>query len=751
MGGEERVGRAVIQRISQAVSHTLIAGVGIGFSVLFLCGCAHVGGGSATGPDSSAADNKDLPPPTPGAVHELSSSHAADAPAPAVTDEELDTIPVEINAKVEQWISYFQRKGRPYMERYLARSGRYMKVMRHILRQNGLPEDLIFVALIESGFSSKITSRAAAVGYWQFMRGTGRRYGLEINALLDERRDPILSTQAAADYFKGLYSIFGSWYLSMAAYNVGENKVMREVARNRTRDFWELARKRRLPRETMNYVPKFIAAKLIARSPEKYGFNDIEYDEPLDFELIQVRQPVNLRLMAEKMSLDYDDFKSMNPKFRGEIAPPKPSGVLELRVPPKTSQQALVAANASVVDKVELVADAGETETYKIRRGDSLYTIARKFHTTVAWLRDVNELSRRRKLRVGRNIQVPDRTRKKVAEKSRLVAQQLAAQQLAAQQASEQLAAQQLAAQQASEQLAAQQLAAQQSVSQQPASQPSGAQQVVSQQPVSQQPVVQPGTQELASQQPPSAQPSKVDPQVEASVAQASQPAAKTGEASDQQAQSAQVKTAGASDSNSTEAVVKAAADEDQTQAETKHEIETPQGTYYIVQSGDSLSTIAEEYDSSVRELLRMNKLRRGAILRVGMKLKVPKDDGLPQELDAEEQTSGKVQESGDRASQKPGTSFYRVKGTRVATPASAQQGLVRRMARLALAQAGPSGTSAVENKVHIVKRGENLTAIAQRYGVPMDLIRQRNRIAKSGRLLAGRRILIPTESSIRR
>src|SRR5690606_22915050 len=138
---------------------------------------------------------------------------------------------------------------------------------------------------------------------------------LDINAFVDERRDPVFATQAAAEYFKGLYSVFGSWYLAMASYNVGENRVKREVMNHYTRDFWELARKKRLPAETINYVPKFIAAKMIGKDPAKYGFDDIDYLPPIEFDHITVSQPVNLRMMAEKLNLNYEDFKALNPKF----------------------------------------------------------------------------------------------------------------------------------------------------------------------------------------------------------------------------------------------------------------------------------------------------------------------------------------------------------------------------------------------------------------------------------------------------
>jgi len=375
---------------------------------LAMSSCAHKStlAGSAPGVQTASGTDSSSDSEAP---QDIPSFHLKDADAPATVTEEFETIPTEVNPLVEKWITYFQGRGRPHMERYLARSTRYEKLMKKVLRDNGLPEDLFYIALIESGFNSKAASHAAAVGYWQFIRGTGKRYGLEISRFVDERRDPVLSTQAAAEYFKGLYSVFGSWYLAMASYNVGENRVKKEVMANYTRDFWELAKKRRLPAETINYIPKFIAAKLIGKNPEKYGFTEIDYMPPIEFDSMATTQPVNLRVMADKMNYNYEDFKALNPKFKGEVAPMKGS-VLTLRVPVGMIEQAKLAAAESAVSKVEYVADAGDTQTYKIRRGDNLYLIARKYRTTVAYLRDLNDLTRGKKLSIGMKLQVPDRT-----------------------------------------------------------------------------------------------------------------------------------------------------------------------------------------------------------------------------------------------------------------------------------------------------------------------------------------------------
>ncbi len=328
----------------------------------------------------------------------------------AAQNEELEMTPVEVNEKVEMSIKYFQTRGRPHMERYLARSTRYEALMKKVLRDNKLPEDLFYIALIESGFSSSAFSHASAVGYWQFIRGTGKRYKLQINKMVDDRRDPVLATQAAANYFKTLHDIFDSWYLSMAAYNVGEGRVIRAVKKYRTKDFWELSRiKRALPAETDNYVPKYVAAKLIAKNPDKYGFDGIDYMTPIEFDHIKFDKPMNLRVLAEKMNVNYEDFKDLNPKYKGEIAPLE-NGFLELRIPPGMSVAAQTASTESVASEVDFVPDQNETQVYKVARGDTFSTIARKFKTNIAYLREINDFPRKKKLKLGQKIFVPDRT-----------------------------------------------------------------------------------------------------------------------------------------------------------------------------------------------------------------------------------------------------------------------------------------------------------------------------------------------------
>lgn len=403
-------GEFVKHKSSKNNSQSILIATIVAIGAIYFSGCAHSKKQTA---EEATTDKKAV----------IVESLAVDEPAQfrvtdanlaqtnSVATEELEIIPTEINSQVEKWITYFQGRGRPHMEKYLLRSTRYEALMKKVLRDNKLPEDLFYIALIESGFSSQAFSHASAVGYWQFIRGTGKRYKLKINQLVDERRDPVLSTQAASEYFKDLYGMFNSWYLSMAAYNVGEGRVLKATRKYRTNDFWELARhKRALPRETDDYVPKFIAAKLIAKNPDKYGFEGIDYMAPIEFDHITVAQPVNLRVMAEKMNYNYEDFKALNPKYKGEIAPLDTENSLGLRIPAGSYEVAMKAAQESFADKVEYVADMNEFQNYKIRRGDTFATVARKFRTNVAYLRDINDFPRKKKLKVGQVIYVPDRT-----------------------------------------------------------------------------------------------------------------------------------------------------------------------------------------------------------------------------------------------------------------------------------------------------------------------------------------------------
>lgn len=327
-------------------------------------------------------------------------------PKPVIGTHDLLTVPPEGEPLVQKWISYFQGRGRPHMERYLSRLGRYEEYMTDILVAEGLPRELIYVALIESGFSTHARSHASAVGYWQFIRSTGRGYNLVINSMVDERKNPTRATEAASQYFKALYNVFGSWPLALASYNAGENRVMRSIMRNYTRDFWTLALTKQLPTETSNYVPKFIAAARICQEPEKYGFDHVVRMPGLAYETIELKQGVSMRLMAQNLGVSVNTLKDLNPAFNTDFVPIYRGSSTEFKVPQGMKEKAIAAASSSVT-KHRYIAQEDSAESHRVRRGDSLYRIARRYGTTVAALQRHNNLSNRSIIRPGMVLKIP--------------------------------------------------------------------------------------------------------------------------------------------------------------------------------------------------------------------------------------------------------------------------------------------------------------------------------------------------------
>ena len=322
-------------------------------------------------------------------------------------------VPNEMNQDVERWLAYFTGSGYRRMQQYLHRSGRYAPLMTKILKEEGVPEDLVYVVFVESGFNSQARSPAAAVGYWQFIRRTGQYYGLRIDRHLDERRDPELSTQAAAKYFKSLYSLFGSWYLSLAAYNAGENRIKSLVMKHHTRNFWELARMRKLPRETMNYVPQYLAARRIAKDPLTYGF-DVQYASPLAFTKVPLSHPIsNIRVFCDELGISRKEFRALNPAILGSYVPINHRTDPFVRVPIDTkNKQELVQAALlrSRSDKRGL--GTSSSLLYRVRRGDTLFDIARRYRVSLSSLRRANglDLKRATRLHVGQKLVVPTHT-----------------------------------------------------------------------------------------------------------------------------------------------------------------------------------------------------------------------------------------------------------------------------------------------------------------------------------------------------
>ncbi len=334
-----------------------------------------------------------------------------DEEAEAAEKGELPTfdIPVVRNAKVEVWLDYFQGRGRKWMSIWLERSGKYVPFMRKILRDHGLPEDLVNLAMIESGFSARAYSRARAVGPWQFMKATGRIYGLRSDFWVDERRDPEKSSIAAARHLKDLYDQFQSWKLAAAAYNAGSGKVQRAIRRYKTEDFWELTKGKYLKPETRNYVPKMIAAALIAKEPAKYGFVNIQYESPLEYDKVIVPFPINLFTLSQKANVDLEAIMDMNPELNHPVTPPAVEAY-ELRVPSGTSHQFMMALNSFTDDD-----KAGYT-AHRIRRGDTLARLSAIYRVSQKNILKANNLKTARDLRPGRDIVIPRQLNQHLAD-----------------------------------------------------------------------------------------------------------------------------------------------------------------------------------------------------------------------------------------------------------------------------------------------------------------------------------------------
>lgn len=320
------------------------------------------------------------------------------------------SMPVVENERVRYFVNFFCGKKRDFFERSLARSGRYIPMMAAILREEGLPEDLVYLSLIESGFSPYAYSPAKAVGPWQFIRSTGLRYGLKINGWVDERRDPYKSTRAAAAYLKDLHLQFGEWFLAAAAYNAGEGKVEKAVNRSRTNDFWRLSQKTYLNSETRNYVPKFIAAALIAAAPEKCGFEDVLYESPMEYDEVIIKRPLKLKTVAELTNTTEETIKELNPALLRNLTPPSKDGFV-LRVPAGSGE---IFAQA-----YELLPESAKVRmiTHKVKKGETLTGIAKSHRLSVSRLMELNNLKSHR-LQVGQElIVVSDGVRKKARKK----------------------------------------------------------------------------------------------------------------------------------------------------------------------------------------------------------------------------------------------------------------------------------------------------------------------------------------------
>lgn len=313
-------------------------------------------------------------------------------------------IPVEMQPLVAQYIQFFQGPGRKWFRKWVSRSTRYIPVMQPILEQKGLPRDTVYLAMIESGFSAHAYSWAHAAGPWQFISSTGREYGLRQDFWVDERRDPIKATHAAANYLKRLYSELGHWYLAWAGYNTGGGRVRRMMDRHGTSDFWALSMERGFAKETQHYVPKLIAAALVAKHPAAFGFREEEFDyEPLlEFDEVKLVDATDLGVIARAAGVSVKDVQELNPELKRWCTPPatekKP---YVLRLPKGTSEQ--FAKNFQQLSPNERLS----FRIHKVKRGDTLSRIALTYGTAAEAILQFNRLKSARSLRINAELAIP--------------------------------------------------------------------------------------------------------------------------------------------------------------------------------------------------------------------------------------------------------------------------------------------------------------------------------------------------------
>jgi membrane-bound lytic murein transglycosylase D len=302
-----------------------------------------------------------------------------------------------MDPSVQAHIRYFNTAIHDRFGQWLLRLSRYQPLVETIFSEFHLPSDLVYLSLVESGFNPYAYSRAKATGPWQFMKGTAKAYGLRVDTYVDERRDPIKSTVAAARYLRDLYDLFGAWPLAMAAYNAGEGKVMRALHKAKAESFSEISKTRLIRRETKEYVPRFMAATIIARNPDRYGFTQ-ESAEPHQFDEVIVTRPLHLRAIAKATHISYEDLRLLNPELRRDATPPG-DDTYHLKVP--------VGAKENVEQELDQIpthkfpplpakaqfATAGSSQWYKVRIGDTLAKVSKRFRVPLKTLKTKNSLS----------------------------------------------------------------------------------------------------------------------------------------------------------------------------------------------------------------------------------------------------------------------------------------------------------------------------------------------------------------------
>lgn len=316
-------------------------------------------------------------------------------------------LPIALNKHVYSWMNYFTGRGRPYYEKWLERKPFIEAMMVRVLEEYNLPKDLVYLSMIESGFNPRAYSRAKASGPWQFIKGTGKLYGLQVNHWVDERRDPEKATDAAARHLRDLYQQFGDWYLVAAAYNAGPRKVEGAIRRKGSRDFWQLieGRHRYLRAETRNYVPKLLAALIIGKQPEAFGFEKPPAVAPETvYDLVAVHDASDLRVIAQCASTDVETIKLLNPEILYWFTPPSDGDTdYLLRIPAGTKD----------LFQKEFAAIPPESRVtfreHVLKRGETLSSVARQYRTTQSAIMQLNRISNAKRMKNGQVLFIPIR------------------------------------------------------------------------------------------------------------------------------------------------------------------------------------------------------------------------------------------------------------------------------------------------------------------------------------------------------
>jgi len=308
-------------------------------------------------------------------------------------------LPLMLTDPVAGYINYFSTRGRSTLEHALIRGGRYQEMIQRILRQEGVPQELIYLAQAESGFHPLAVSRVGARGMWQFMGSRARGYGLQRSWWVDERQDPEKATRAAAHHLKDLYNQFGDWYLAMAAYNSGPGTVQQAVRRTGYADFWELYRRNVLPKETRNYVPIIVAVTIMAKNPAQYGLDQLEPEKPTAYDTVKIDYPVDLRLVAECVDASAATLQELNPSLLRWTTPKNQE--FELRLPAGTKASYLSAIQAIPQDMRVW------WRYHKIAPGDTLTSIAREYHSTPHGIAQANDLEIQAELEPESKLVIP--------------------------------------------------------------------------------------------------------------------------------------------------------------------------------------------------------------------------------------------------------------------------------------------------------------------------------------------------------